>query len=97
MIADTEAELHAMAVRIGVPPRAHHGDHYDIARSKRTMALRAGAREVTQRQLAAMLWLWHNGQAMGEPQTAVERMTAARAALGRAVRGRHDYDRRARA
>jgi len=94
MIADSEAELHSMAEYIGVPRRAYHGDHYDIGRSKRLMAVRAGAREVTQRQLAAMLWLAHNGQAMGEPETAVERMTAARAHLGDAVRGRRQALRR---
>lgn len=43
MIADTEAELHVMAARIGVARRWHQGDHYDIAKSKRALAIAAGA------------------------------------------------------
>lgn len=49
MIADTPDELHAMADHIGVarkwfqrPPRASFW-HYDIAQSKRTLAVSAGA------------------------------------------------------
>jgi hypothetical protein len=49
MIADTPDELHAMADRIGVarrwfqqPPMASFW-HYDIARSKRALAIQAGA------------------------------------------------------
>jgi hypothetical protein len=49
MIADTPDELHAMADRIGVarrwfqtPPKASMW-HYDIAQSKRTLAIEAGA------------------------------------------------------
>jgi hypothetical protein len=52
MIADTPAELHAMADRIGVarrwfqqPPKASFW-HYDIAKSKRALAVAAGAIEV---------------------------------------------------
>lgn len=52
MIADTEAELHAMADRIGVARRWYQGDHYDIALSKRALAVAAGAVEVTLKQLA---------------------------------------------
>jgi Protein of unknown function (DUF4031) len=49
MIADTLDELHAMADRIGVarrwlqaPPKASF-HHYDIAKSKRALAISAGA------------------------------------------------------
>jgi len=49
MIADTPDELHAMADRIGVarrwfqqPPKASFW-HYDIAQTKRAMAVAAGA------------------------------------------------------
>jgi len=49
MIADTPDELHAMADRIGVarrwfqaPPKASFW-HYDIAQSKRALAIAAGA------------------------------------------------------
>lgn len=63
MIADTEDELHAMAERIGVArrwfqdprtmPRVSH-PHYDIALSKRRLAVSFGAVEVTLRQCALM-------------------------------------------
>lgn len=54
MIADTEAELHAMADQIGVDRRWYQGDHYDIALSKRAKAVEFGAAEVTWRQLGCM-------------------------------------------
>jgi len=51
MLADTPAELHAMADRIGVarrwfqtPPRASFW-HYDVAKSARARAVAAGAIE----------------------------------------------------
>lgn len=46
MVADTEAELHAMADRIGVARRWYQGDHYDICLSKRALAVKHGAQEV---------------------------------------------------
>jgi hypothetical protein len=59
MIADTDAELHARADRIGVrriwfqgPPK--HDAHYDIALSKRALAVAAGAVEITWRQCGMM-------------------------------------------
>jgi hypothetical protein len=59
MIADTDAELHAMAEKIGVarkwwqaPPT--HSSHYDIALSKRAIAVQLGAVEITWRQCGAM-------------------------------------------
>ncbi len=54
MIADTDEELHAMADKIGVARRWHQGDHYDIALSKRALAVAAGAKEITQRECAIM-------------------------------------------
>lgn len=54
MVADTDAELHAMADRIGVARRWFQGDHYDIALSKRALALRAGAVPITQRECGIM-------------------------------------------
>ncbi len=51
MIADTPAELHAMADKIGVarrwfqtPPKASFW-HYDIAKNKRELAVKHGAIE----------------------------------------------------
>ncbi len=59
MIADTDDELHAMASRIGVARRWHqappkHRSHYDIALSKRALAVAAGAVEITWRQCSQM-------------------------------------------
>jgi hypothetical protein len=54
MVADSEDELHAMAARIGLPRRWYQGDHYDVCKAKRAMAVRAGAREITWRQLGRM-------------------------------------------
>lgn len=51
MLADTPAELHAMADQIGVARRHHQGDHYDICQAKRALAVRYGAREVTRREM----------------------------------------------
>ncbi|WP_213761752.1 DUF4031 domain-containing protein [Caballeronia sp. dw_19] len=60
MLADTDDELHAMAWRIGVAmkwwqsPEKTSGSHYDIALSKRALAVAAGAIEITWRQAGAM-------------------------------------------
>lgn len=60
MVADTDAELHAMADRIGVARRWHQAppkassSHYDIAQSKRALALQAGAVAITWKQTSAM-------------------------------------------
>ena len=55
MFADTEAELHAMAKRLGLRrewfqqhPRL---PHYDIVPSKRTLALSLGAKAVDRSQV----------------------------------------------
>ncbi|MGE4340331.1 MAG: DUF4031 domain-containing protein [Pigmentiphaga sp.] len=78
MIADTEAELHAMASQIGVARRWYQGDHYDICQSKREKAVKLGAKEVTQRQLAAMAYLRRIGHEPGDPTTAPTRMLTAK-------------------
>jgi hypothetical protein len=60
MVADTSAELLAMADRIGVDrkwlqyPGSHH-EHFDIALSKRALAVKAGAVEVTRQELGKIL------------------------------------------
>jgi len=61
MIADTPEELHAMADRIGIayrwyqtPPKASF-PHYDIAKSKRELAVRAGAIECDRNTFVAAL------------------------------------------
>ena len=64
LVADSEAELHAMADRIGVARRWYQGDHYDVCQSKRALAIRFGAVAIMARDLgewrrqrrAAGLW-----------------------------------------
>jgi Protein of unknown function (DUF4031) len=80
MIADTEAELHAMADAIGVARKWHQGDHYDIAMSKRAEAVKLGAVAITWRQCGCMAMLARWGLPMGDPGTSVERVRLARAA-----------------
>ena len=60
MFADTSDQLHAMAARIGIARKwcQYAGtwkEHYDIALSKRKLAVEAGAVEITLRE-AADLW-----------------------------------------
>jgi hypothetical protein len=52
MIADSADELHAMADKIGVARRWYQGDHYDICKSKRDLAIKHGAVEISMRELA---------------------------------------------
>lgn len=54
MIADSEAELHAMAYKIGLGRRHYQGDHYDVSMSLRAKAIAAGAKSITLRELSAM-------------------------------------------
>jgi hypothetical protein len=88
MLADTDAELHAMADHIGVArrwwqsPEKTSGSHYDIALSKRALAVAAGAIEITWRQAGAMNFRRRVTGELGSPASAVdwmmERMAAAR-------------------
>jgi len=59
MLADTEAELHAMADAIGVQRRWFQDrgstPHYDICTSKRVLAVKLGAVELDRRQLADLI------------------------------------------
>lgn len=59
MIADSTEELLAMADRIGVARKWIQSagtarEHFDIAMSKRALAVEAGAVEVTMKELARM-------------------------------------------
>lgn len=74
MIADTEAELHAMAQRIGVARRWYQGDHYDVSMGMREKAISFGARPITLKQLAAMAYFRRCGLPMPPAETAVEEM-----------------------
>lgn len=54
MIADTPAELHAMAARLGLRPawfQSSSFPHYDVAIGKRTQAIELGAVAVDRRTL----------------------------------------------
>lgn len=60
MLADTDAELHDMAAKIGVARKWHqkagtYHSHYDICLAKRAQAVAAGAIEITQKQVGALL------------------------------------------
>lgn len=67
MVCPDVAELHSMAARIGVArrwfqdPRTMNvsAPHYDIAKSKRAMAIAAGAREIDRYQMAVMSKVAH--------------------------------------
>lgn len=58
MVADTEAELHAMAQAIGLKRewfQDHNTPHYDLCQEKRTLAVARGAVQVGRRQLVAII------------------------------------------
>jgi len=77
MLADTDDELHTMADRIGVArrwwqsPAKTSGSHYDIAKSKRALAVTAGAVQITLRQAAAMNFRRRVTGSLGSPDDAV--------------------------
>lgn len=54
MIADSDAELHAMAARIGIARRWFQRDHYDVSEGKRALAVQFGAREIAWREAGRM-------------------------------------------
>lgn len=59
MLADSPAQLHEMADRIGLARRWYQRDastpHYDLPRDKRAEAIAAGAIEVDRRDLVAVI------------------------------------------
>lgn len=60
LFADTSAELVAMVDRIGVDRKyiQHAGtarEHFDVAKTKRRLALAAGAQAVSSRELVALI------------------------------------------
>ncbi len=50
MLADTDAELRAMADAIGMQQRWHQGDHFDINDEMRAIALARGAIAISKRE-----------------------------------------------
>jgi len=86
MIADTDAELHAMAATIGVARGWHQGDHYDIALTTRAAAVAAGAVEITWKQAGCMHLRRRRTGEMGTPPEAEEwarQYIHAKACIGR--------------
>ena len=69
MVADSEAELHTMAARIGVARRWYQGDHYDVCKAMRAAAVRAGAIEVGPRELLAKVKVLRAAQSARKDQT----------------------------
>lgn len=57
MIADTDKELHAMAKRLGLKREWYQGDHYDVSKEKRSLAVKYGAVSITLRQLSCMAFV----------------------------------------
>ena len=60
LMADSRAELDEAADRIGVAHRwiqkvGTYAEHYDVCQSKRALAVRAGAIEVSQKELGKIL------------------------------------------
>lgn len=81
MIADTEAELHAMADKLGLKRSWYQGDHYDVAKAKRLEAIvKHGAVAVTLRQLSAMSMLRRRNpnEKLADPARAEELWAAER-------------------
>lgn len=76
LIADTEAELHAMAQKIGVARKWYQGDHYDVSMEKRELAIKFGAQPITLKQCSAMAMMQRAGRRMGTPETAIDRYLA---------------------
>lgn len=77
MLADTDEELHTMADKIGVARRWHqapprHDSHYDIALSKRALALASGAVEITWLQASAMNFRRRATGHLGHPHDAAD-------------------------
>lgn len=75
MIADTSSELFTMAARIGVQLRWVQqpntpDEHFDIAKSKRALAVAAGAVPVTMVQLACMVARRRILGSLGDPEAA---------------------------
>jgi Protein of unknown function (DUF4031) len=56
LVSDTSfEELHEFVGRLDIPPRAFHGDHYDVPEELRADVVAAGAIEVDSRELLRRL------------------------------------------
>lgn len=77
MIADTDVELHDMAARIGISRRWHQKpgtarSHYDIALSKRSLAMELGAVGITWRVAGCMTRRRELTGELGHPDDALK-------------------------
>ena len=70
LVADTPAELLAMACTIGVGRHRRHRDHYDIGPAARSRAIDAGAYPVCYRLLARMVHSRRTGGRLLTPEEA---------------------------
>ena len=72
-VSDTSLdELQAFARRLDLPRRGFQGDHYDICLTKRSIAVSAGALEVTYRQLGCMVANRKETGVLGDPVDAID-------------------------
>ncbi|MBD8614721.1 DUF4031 domain-containing protein [Pseudomonas sp. CFBP 13719] len=76
MISDSEEELHQMADKLGISRSHHqappkHHSHYDIAQSKRALAIKLGAVQISQKALACMCMHRKLFARLGSPEEAV--------------------------
>lgn len=74
MIADTQSELIAMAVRLGlkknwIQKAGTHQEHFDVALGNRRRAIAAGANPITMRQCALMCRRRAVTGALGTPES----------------------------
>ena len=75
LLADDPGELHAMAARLGIPPRGYQRhrrssalNHYDLPESLRVRAIELGAVAITWRELARLTREWRRaGAPPGRP------------------------------
>jgi hypothetical protein len=70
LLADDPVELHAMAARLGIPPRGYQRhrrspalNHYDLPERLRLQAIELGAVAITWRELARLTREWRRAGA----------------------------------
>jgi hypothetical protein len=72
MLSDSNDELNEMADKIGVARKWHQGDHYDICLTKKALAIKNGAKEITWKQAGAMNSRRKATGSLGIPEDAVD-------------------------
>lgn len=74
LIADTDEELERMARKLKLKKEWKHNEHYDIALSKRKLAIAHGARPISLRICAIMVAYKRRTGKLPKPDKAVEAM-----------------------